>query len=53
MRLAAWDLLADAITPATIERMTERVVPLAEVPRVAPQVLAGRVRGRIVVDLRA
>lgn len=52
-RLAAWDLLRDDLAPALVDRMTERVVPLVEVPVAARDVLGGRVRGRIVVDLRA
>lgn len=50
-RLAAWDLLADRVTPAVVDRLVERVVGLEEVPAAADDVLAGRVRGRVVVDL--
>lgn len=52
-RLAAWDLLHDHLAPAMVDRMIERVVPLSAVPHAARDVLAGRVRGRIVVDVRA
>jgi acrylyl-CoA reductase (NADPH) len=51
-RLAAWALLAEACPPGVVEAMTERVVGLAEVPAAADDVLAGRVRGRVVVDVR-
>ena len=53
LRLAAWDLLAARVPAAAVDRMTERTVGLAEVPAVTEDVLAGRVRGRVLVDLRA
>jgi acrylyl-CoA reductase (NADPH) len=52
-RAAAWQLLSEQLTPELIDRLTDRTVPLAEVPQVAPDVLAGRIRGRVVVDLTA
>ncbi|HET6824971.1 MAG TPA: acryloyl-CoA reductase [Amnibacterium sp.] len=51
-RLAAWALLAEHCSPDVVDRMTERVIGMAEVPTAADEVLAGRVRGRIVVDVR-
>lgn len=48
-RRAAWQLLAEHLTPELVDRMTDRTVRLEDVPAVAPDVLAGRVRGRIVV----
>jgi acrylyl-CoA reductase (NADPH) len=50
-RLAAWELLAAALPAGAVDRMVERTVGLAQVPAAAEDVLAGRVRGRIVVDL--
>lgn len=52
-RLAAWALLAERCPPGAVETMTERVIGLAGVPAAAEDLLAGRVRGRIVVDVRA
>jgi acrylyl-CoA reductase (NADPH) len=52
VRAAAWDLLADRLPGPAVDRMTERTIGLAEVPAAAEAVLAGRVRGRIVVEPR-
>jgi acrylyl-CoA reductase (NADPH) len=51
MRRAAWKLLADRIDGAVVDRLTERVVPLDQATEVAQDVLAGRIRGRVVVRL--
>lgn len=51
-RLEAWSLLAARCPIGVVERMTERVIGLGEVPQAAEDVLAGRVRGRVVVDVR-
>ena len=48
-RVAAWERLATDLDPAKLALMT-REVSLAEALTVAPEILAGRVRGRIVVD---
>ena len=50
-RRAAWDLLAERIDGDVVDRLTERVVGLAEAPAVAEDVLAGAVRGRVVVRI--
>ena len=52
-RQAAWRLMTEHLTPELVDRLTDRTIPLAEVPAVAPEVLAGRIRGRVVVDVRA
>lgn len=49
-RLKAWTRLAADLDKDKLARMT-RHVALAEVPALAPQILDGRVRGRIVVDI--
>lgn len=51
VRTEAWDLLAARIDGDVVDRLTERTVTLQEAPGAAADVLAGRVRGRIVVDL--
>jgi acrylyl-CoA reductase (NADPH) len=51
-RRAAWALIEAHLAPATVETLIEKVVGLAEVPQAAEEVLAGSVRGRIVVDVR-
>jgi acrylyl-CoA reductase (NADPH) len=49
-RRAAWPRLAAELPPEVIERNT-RVVGLADALALAPDLLAGRVRGRVVVDV--
>lgn len=49
-RLVAWDRLAHDLHPNILEEVT-RVVPLRHVQALAPEILAGRIRGRVVVDV--
>jgi acrylyl-CoA reductase (NADPH) len=49
-RERAWDLLAQDISPAMFDTITE-TIGLAQAIDRAPDVLAGRVRGRLVVDV--
>lgn len=49
-RQAAWKRIASDLPRDLLERMIQ-VEPFARVPELSEQVLAGRVRGRIVVDL--
>jgi acrylyl-CoA reductase (NADPH) len=49
-REAAWKMLAAEISASTLQAVTE-TIPLAESIARAADVLAGRVRGRIVVDV--
>jgi acrylyl-CoA reductase (NADPH) len=49
-RRIAWSRLA-AMLPASLIEETMRVVELAEVPELATQILEGKVRGRIVVQV--
>jgi acrylyl-CoA reductase (NADPH) len=51
-RLEAWARLARDLPLDRLDRMTE-TVPLAALPELAPKILEGAVRGRIVVDVRA
>ena len=51
-RIAAWERLARDLPAAALDRMT-RVVPLAAVPGLAGEILAGRVQGRVVIDVNA
>jgi len=51
-REAAWQRLAELLPEERLAEMT-RVVPMAEVPTVAEDILAGRIRGRTVIDVRA
>lgn len=50
-RRLAWARLVRDLPTAVLDRITQ-VIPLADVPRWAETILAGQVRGRIVVDLR-
>ena len=51
-RDVAWARLATDLDVGNLEAITSEVA-LAEVPRVAAQILAGAVRGRVVVDVNA
>ncbi|MCY3786584.1 MAG: oxidoreductase [bacterium] len=51
-RTEAWQRLATDLDGGTLESITSEV-PLGEVPRVAADILAGAVRGRVVVDVNA
>ncbi len=49
-RTQAWGRLARDLPLGRLEQLTE-VVPLAQLPDLAPRILKGEVRGRIVVDV--
>lgn len=49
-RDAAWNRLARDLDTELLKDMTQ-VVPMSRVQDVAPEILAGRVRGRVVVDV--
>jgi acrylyl-CoA reductase (NADPH) len=50
-RKAAWSRLARDLAPELLERMIQ-MAKLEDLPRLAEEILAGRVRGRVVVDLK-
>ncbi|GAB3040010.1 MDR family oxidoreductase [Parafrigoribacterium mesophilum] len=52
LRTEAWRRLASDLDLGLLEQITTSV-PLAEAPSLADRILAGRVRGRTVVDVRA
>jgi acrylyl-CoA reductase (NADPH) len=49
-RRKAWELLAKELEPAKLESMVEEIGLAASLER-APEVLAGKIRGRLVVDV--
>ncbi len=49
-RVTAWNRLSKELPLAKLDTMT-RVVPLAEAPDLAGEILAGRVRGRTVIEV--
>nr|WP_321468958.1 MDR family oxidoreductase [uncultured Desulfobulbus sp.] len=51
-RVAAWERLVTDISDEALE-IINTVVPLAEVPRYAKELLAGKITGHIVVDVNA
>jgi len=51
-RRSAWERLARDVPSDTLDRITQ-VAPLADVPRLAGEILQGRVRGRVIIDVRA
>jgi len=50
-RLPAWQRIAEILPRATLAAITVEV-GLADVPRIAGEILAGKVRGRVVVNVR-
>jgi acrylyl-CoA reductase (NADPH) len=52
LRERAWARLAAELDMAKLDAMTQ-TVPLAQAPELAAQLMAGQVRGRIVVDVNA
>jgi acrylyl-CoA reductase (NADPH) len=51
-RQAAWERLAKELPKDLLDSMAE-VMPFAELPRLADEILKGQVRGRTVIDLNA
>jgi acrylyl-CoA reductase (NADPH) len=51
-RVEAWQRLVRNLPLDRLARMTE-MVPLSALPKLAPQILRGEIRGRIVVDVNA
>lgn len=49
VRRRAWNRLVDGLSPAALDEMIE-VIPMSALPGRAPEVLAGQVRGRWVID---
>jgi acrylyl-CoA reductase (NADPH) len=52
-RIEAWNVLAASLDPERLARIVEREVPLAGAIDAARDLLAGRIRGRIVVNVNA
>lgn len=52
LRERAWTRLATDLDLTRLEKMS-RIVPLKDVPQLAEDILAGKVRGRIVVEVNA
>jgi acrylyl-CoA reductase (NADPH) len=50
-RTEAWKRLAATLTPPVLESITQHV-SLEELPARGRDILAGRIRGRVVVDVR-
>ena len=51
-RIAAWDALAHDVDAEKLASLS-RIEPLARVHEVAEEILAGKVRGRVVIDVRS
>jgi acrylyl-CoA reductase (NADPH) len=52
IRLVAWDRIARAVDRKTISEITQ-TRPLSEAMTTAEEVLAGKIRGRVVIDINA
>jgi acrylyl-CoA reductase (NADPH) len=50
LREAAWERLARDLDPASLDRMS-KLIGLAEVPEAAQDIVSGKIRGRIVVNV--
>jgi len=51
-RKAAWDRLARDLAPDVLASLS-RVEPMSALPTLAPQILQGQIRGRVVIDVTA
>lgn len=51
-RLAAWSRLSRDLDPARLDSMTT-VSPMSDLPELAEAIVAGRIRGRVVIDVNA
>jgi acrylyl-CoA reductase (NADPH) len=51
-RRAAWERLARDLPADTLRAITQ-TISLADVPAMSGEILQGRVRGRVVIDVRA
>lgn len=49
-REEAWRLLVESLSTAHLAKMTQ-VAPLSQVPELAEEILAGKIRGRVVITL--
>lgn len=50
-RTTAWERLKSTLSRDAIQRMTSSVIALDEVPKYSRRLLAGKIRGRVVVDV--
>lgn len=51
-REAAFSLLASTLPPELVRSLTQ-IAPLSDLPRLAVEIVEGRVRGRVVIDVNA
>ena len=51
-RIEAWDRLASDIDAAKLGELS-RIEPLSRIPELAEEILAGRIRGRVAIDVNA
>jgi len=52
-RKTAWSRLVRDLPSDSLEKITPGTISLGEVPKYAPELLAGKVRGRLVVGVRS
>lgn len=50
-RVPAWERLVSVLPIATLEKITSEVVKLSDVPEAAERMLAGKLKGRVLVDV--
>ncbi len=51
-RRLAWQRLATDLAPDKLALITAGTEPMSKVPELAPQILEGKIRGRMVIDVR-
>jgi len=52
LRLQAWSRLAQELKPSALQNIS-KIIGLDQVPEIAQQIIQGKVRGRVVVDVNA
>ncbi|WP_124727579.1 MDR family oxidoreductase [Staphylospora marina] len=52
VRTEAWNRLGELLDEQTLDKLTQ-VRPLSEVPELSEEILAGRIRGRVVIDVQS
>jgi acrylyl-CoA reductase (NADPH) len=52
IRMEAWNRLAELLDEPTLDKLTQ-VRPLSDVPKLSEEILSGRIRGRVVIDVQS
>ncbi len=52
-RLAGWDRLAQDLPAGALARIASRIEPMSRIFDLAEEIMAGRIQGRVVIDVKA